>query len=483
MLLLVHAFFVLGQIASPAQNGSEQIRAALDHGQFAEAKKLAVVGLQTHREDPALWFDLGVSCNGLNEVDQAIDAFEKAHAFAPNKPEVDFDLGLLYWQKGEVAKAKEAYKRGLARDSKNDAALQNYALLLIRTGENEEAIGPLLALKKLDTASLPTRVSLIECYVKADKREAAQLETNELLQTNLAGFEERTKLGAVLIEDGALDLAETALQSSLKLNPAQPKAYAALGLVFLNQKRHKDAAESFESAVHLAPDSAEYAMAFANALVLWNRPTTLLAFLNSVQNQFGNLPEFQHKLAFAYYGAGQFSKAIDVLQNLLHSNPERQDQIYFLLANSYFGMGELDDSEAAFRKAIKLNPKDPLYYASYVTLLRKEGQSRVDDALGELKLALQLAPQDPALLLQAGLCHESKGDAKNAVGPLEAAVKGNPESLSARVALARVYFRLGRKDEGAAEKQRITELEAKLQKQQNGVTDASEDGSLAGRNR
>ena len=53
--------------------------------------------------------------------------------------------------------------------------------------------------------------------------------------------------------------------------------------MLLNQKRYKEAADSFESAFISRPASAEYAMAFANALVLWNRPNTLLAFLNSVQ--------------------------------------------------------------------------------------------------------------------------------------------------------------------------------------------------------
>jgi Flp pilus assembly protein TadD len=322
----------------------------------------------------------------------------------------------------------------------------------------------LLQLKKLDPAFLSTRVSLIECYLKTQNRSAAVAETKDLLNTKLAGAEEQTKLGAVLIEDGDLQLAETVLQSSVRLNPGQPKAHAALGLVYLNQKRFKEAAGSFETAVHLEPNSAEYAMAFANALVLWNRPNTLLAFLNSVQSQFGTLPEFQHKLAFAYYGVGEFSNAIEVLNNLLRTNPPRQDQIYFLLANSYFGMGKLGQSESAFRKTVELNPKEALYYEAYASLLRKEGPSRVDDALVELRQAIQLSPQDPAILLQLGLCYEAKSDVKDAVTPLEAAVRGNPESLPARVALARVYFKLGRKSEGETEKKSVVELEAKLQK-------------------
>lgn len=451
---------------SSADSARERIKASLDQGRFSEAKKLALDTLQANRQDPALWFYLGVSCNGLDQLEEAISAFETAHKLASDDPDVEFDLGLLYWRTGRIAKAKDAYQAGLARDSKNKGALENYALLLMKTGENEQAINPLLLLKGLDPLALSPRVSLIECYVKANRKQAANEETNELLRSSRAGFDEQTKLAAILIEDGDLELAETVLQSSLRLNSVQPKAYAALGLVYLNQKRYKEAANSFESAVHLQPDSAEYAMAFANALVLWNRPRTLLEFLNSVQAQFGGLPEFQHKLAFAYYGVGDFSKAIETLQNLLRGDPKRQDQIYFLLASSYFGMGKLDECETAYRKAIELNPKEPLYYESYATMLRNQGPTRLDDALSELSQAAQFAPHDPAMLLQLGLCYESRGEAMLALAPLEQAVHGNPELLPARVALARVYFKLGRKKDGEAEKAKVGELESKMQKQQ-----------------
>lgn len=458
---LIAAFIIQALVA--AQPDWTEVKAAIDQGRFDQAKQFLLNVLPSHRDDPELWFYLAVSYNGLGQVNQALSAFEKAHKLAPNQADLNFDLGLLYWRTGAVGKAKEAYSRGLAQIPDDKGALQNYAVLLIKTGESEKAIGVLLQLKKLDPESLSTRVSLIECYIKTQNRPAAITETNNLLDTTLAGPEEQTKLAAILIQDGDLELAETVLQSSLKLNPAQAKAYAALGLVYLDQKQFQRAAGSFETAVHLEPGSAEYAMAFANALLLWNRPNTLLSFLKSVENQFGALPEFQHKLAYAYYGVGEFSNTIEVLDNLLRTNPARQDQIYFLLASSYFGMGKLDQSETAFRKAIELNPKEALYYETYASLLRKEGRSRIDDALLQLKQATDLSPRDPAILLQLGLCYEAKSDVKDAVAPLEAAVRGDPDSLPARVALARVYFKLGRKSEGETEKKSVAELEAKLQ--------------------
>lgn len=465
VLQLSFLLAVVGQATSPPVTAWEQGKNALEHRDFAEAKRLFAAGVKSNPQDPALWFYLGVSCSELSQFDEAIADLENAHRLAPDRAEVDFNLGLLYWRRGDIGKAKQAYRAGFAQEPNDPSALQNYASLLIKTGESEGAIGPLLTLKNIEALALPARVSLIECYLKTNKREAAERELDDLLRSNLAGTEEQTKIAAILIENDDLAAAERVLRSSLQRDPKQPRAYAALGLVLLDQKRYSEAADSFESAVHLEPGSAEYAMAFANSLVLWNRPNTLLAFLKAVEPKFGALPEFQHKLAFAYYGVGEFSNAVTTLENLLRANPRRKDQIYFLLGNSYLGMGRFGESEAAFRKAIELNPKDPMYRKSYAALLQKEGSTRLDEALAQLQQASQFAPSDPSLMLQLGLCYESKGNLNDSVVLLEKAARGEPDSVPAHVALARIYFRLGRRTEGQDEKKTIAGLEAEIQQE------------------
>src|SRR6185437_16197461 len=98
-------------------------------------------------------------------------------------------------------------------------------------------------------------------------------------------------------------------------------AYAALGVVLMNRKSYEEAAKALENAVNLEPDSAEFAMAFSESLLLWNRQTTLLVFLKSVEPRFRALPEFQYKLALAYYGVQEFSNAITTLEGLLKTSP------------------------------------------------------------------------------------------------------------------------------------------------------------------
>jgi tetratricopeptide (TPR) repeat protein len=233
----------------------------------------------------------------------------------------------------------------------------------------------------------------------------------------------------------------------------------------MNRKRYEDAAKSLETAVRLQPQSEEFAMAFSESLLLWNRPTTLLVFLKGIEPTFGNSAEYKYKLALAYYGVQEFSNAIATLEDLLKTNPRRQDQIYYILGNSYFTMGDFEQSEASYRKAIELNPKEPDYYENLASLLRKQGPARLDEAILQLRRASQFDPSNPRVTLQLGLSYETKGDLKSAAASIEKAIAEEPGLVPAHVALARIYFRQGRKSDGFKEKTAIAALERKKQQE------------------
>ena len=439
----------------------QEAKTFLEHQQYAEARRVLDAAVKAASKDAALWYYLGVSCAELKDVNAAISAFETARTLAPKRAEIYFGLGLEYWHRGDLGKAKATYRTGLSLDPHEARALQNYALLLMKTSEYKEAIGPLASLKDAPDLALPTRVSLIECYLKLQEREHAQREIDELLSAGIASPTDETKLGAILIEEGDTDGAEQVLRASLGRQPNQAKAHAALGVILLNKKRFPEAAESLQQAVLLEPDSEEYAMAFAETLLLWKRNRELLMFLKEMEPKFGQSPEFQYKMALAYYGATQLSESIATLEKLLRMNPRRKDHIYYMLGNSYQRMGKVADAEKAYRSAIEINPKDAAYYLELATVLRSQGPDRVDDAITQITRGRRIAPFDPSLALQLALCYESKGDFNNAVGLAENAVRAKPDMLPAHIALTRIYFRLGRKAEGQREKKAVADLEEK----------------------
>ena len=438
-------------------------KAAMAQGNFAESRRLLRQAVQQDPKDGALWFHLGASCAELNELDEAIAAFERARVLAPGQPDPYFNLGLVYWRKGDLGKAKESYRRGLAIRPNETSALQNYALLLMKTGDYKAAISPLRNLKNDPKLGTSSRAALIECYLKTGERTAAEKESAEIIQDKVVGPTDQSKIAAILLENGAPASAEMLFKNSLSMDPNQANAEAALGEIYLEQKKLPEAAGSFQTAVQLDPGSENYAFGFVRALLALKRSSEVIAFLKSVEEKFGTLPNYQYALGLAYYNEHHYAESAAILENLLLAKPPREDKVEHVLGDSYLSMGKLDRAENAYRKAIEENPKEPDYYVAYATALRREGSDNLDDAIIRLKGAQRMNPSDWRIQLELGQCYESKGQLADAAALIEQAVKSQPDLTAAHVALIRIYFRLGRKADSEREKKIVADLEKKQQ--------------------
>ena len=443
-----------------------QARQDLEAQRYQEARQALEKAVKLSPRDPVLWSYLGLADSRLNDVEGAIIAFEKARAMLPTDAQTCFNLGLLYWKKGDVDKALDAYRKGLQLDAGDVAANQNYALLLMAIGKYQEAVVPLRRARQANPSELSVRVALIEAYFKGGAKTEGERETQQALDSGMLSLADQVKLAAALREDGQPEAAEKVLRHAMASGVDSAEAHGALALLLLEKNQYEGAAEEFGRAAQLDPASSQYAMGLGEALLLWKHYSTLLAFLNAVQDRFGNLPEYQYKLALAYYGLRQYPRAIEQLEKVIALRPPRLDVAEYLLGNSYLEIGNFDKAEDYYRKAITFNPKDPSYYESLATLLRKKRAADVDEAIALLNKALRLDPAAPGPKLQLALCFESNGDLAKAQGLLEEAVREQPDLLPAHVALARVYSHEGKKLEADQEKSVVARLEAEQQKKQ-----------------
>jgi tetratricopeptide (TPR) repeat protein len=443
-----------------------QARQDLEAQRYEEARQALEKAVKLRPRDPVLWSYLGLAESRLNDVEGAINAFEKARAMLPADAQTCFNLGLLYWKKGDVDKALAAYQKGLQLDHSDLAANQNYALLLMAIGKYHEAVVPLQRVRQANPSQLSVRVALIEAYFKGGAKTEGERETQEALYSGILSPADQVKLAAALREDGQPEEAEKLLRHAMASGANSAEAHGALALLLLEKNQYEGAAEEFGRAAHLDPASSEYAMGLAEVLLRWKHYSTLLAFLNAVQDRFSNLPEYQYKLALAYYGLRQYPRAIEQLERVIALRPPRMDVAEYVLGNSYLAIGNFERAEDYYRKAITFNPKDPSYYEALATLLRKKRAADVDEAIALLDKALRLDPADPRVKLELALCLESKRDLAKAQGLLEEAVRKQPDLLPAHVALARVYSHEGKKLEADQEKSVVARLEAEEQKKQ-----------------
>ena len=141
----------------------------------------------------------------------------------------------------------------------------------------------------------------------------------------------------------------------------------------------------------------------------------------------------------------------------------------FFLGNSYMAAGDLKAAEIRYRKAIELNPGRASNYSPLAQLLRKQGGDSTDEAIVFLQTALKLDSTDIQTKLELALCYEGKRRLLESQDLLEQVTRARPEHYQAHVALARVYYRQGKKTEGDLERAIVTRIENAKQDEQSKV--------------
>ena len=149
----------------------------------------------------------------------------------------------------------------------------------------------------------------------------------------------------------------------------------------------------------------------------------------------------------AAYGAGDYPGALAAYKEAVAKNPADAES-WSNMGQIMVRLGQVSEAVPAFNRAIQLNPDR---WAYHFNLARASGLLGLwDQAVSEYRQAQRLLPGDYAVTFNLGLALKKAGDLAGAAEELEKAAELNPEDASFRLALARTYEDLGRKQEAVA---------------------------------
>ena len=152
----------------------------------------------------------------------------------------------------------------------------------------------------------------------------------------------------------------------------------------------------------------------------------MFAFLNSRESCFKFFFTYSFILALVQILAGCGTKTKD------NSKTVNADPKY--LALRYLSQNHLDEAEAAFQQAIKMEPDDP---SSYIGLTRLYLLQKNYDAAENLdKKGLKIKPDNADLKLLLAEIYSLKNDRENAVSELKEILEKDPKYVSAYYKLA-----------------------------------------------
>lgn len=277
-------------------------------------------------------------------------------------------LGTQTFMQSRIYKDRETLWRDVIEKSPQSwMAFNNLGLALEGQARFEEAIDCYQRAAKLKPDHVEPLNNLGNSLSQVGRFFEARSALNKAL--NLRGNDATTltNLGNVHLKEEALKKAEACYKKALALNPKNAKAHYNYGILYLKRGDPKNAAACFAKALEMEPG---YGLA---------------------QKQLDQMKirKSPYEKGLEHARAKEYEKARHFFEMQLTREPQNLVCLK-ALANCLTNLNRFKAAEAAFKKALALEPENPNLH--YKTALVLDQQGKTDAAVNQYKEVLRLNP-------------------------------------------------------------------------------------------
>jgi len=293
------------------------VDAYLKAGEPLKAKVTANLARQAHPDKPGTWIATGKIYEQTNQLDEAIDAYEKAYELDPGTPDLAVALGNLLMKAGRVEEGRRYLAAEINDPDTPTEVVYNYAVSLIRADKYRAAVPPLrrVVRERPDFApgwaALAQTLRALKDYAGAIEpyRRALELSPDPRLAYNL---------GISAMRAERWDTAVAAYDTALAMDPTLVEARYNKALTLMRAGRLDEAVAAFDAVLEVEPDSYR---------VYLNKGVTL-------------------------YKMGQYAEAVDAYSRALEI--DETAEAYDNMGLAYQELGDKKNAQACYAEAKKL---------------------------------------------------------------------------------------------------------------------------------
>ena len=351
----------------------------------------------------------------------------------PGNPDALLKKAIGEHQSGEIGAAIADYRKYLVSHPNSILACANLGAAYAKEARYSDAIAQYRQALKLQPGNAPIQMNLALSYYKTGQIEQA---VEQLEQVHRAAPEEQQPL--LLLADCWLTLGEN-------------KKVAAL----------------LETEAARRPNDLAIAYTLGTAFIRDGRMTEGQLVIDRILRN-GDSAEARLLLGTAKLTAKDYPAALADLKKAVELNPNLPDANTYL-GQALLGTGDSGAAADAFRKSLEANQND--FNANLFLAVLLKDDDKFDEAETLLKRALRVRPRDPLVRYQlATLSLKRESGLVAAQKELETITKEVPAFTEAHVALATIYYREKRKEDGDRERATVQRLNRETQlKQQQGI--------------
>ncbi|MFQ5568749.1 MAG: tetratricopeptide repeat protein [Rhodothermales bacterium] len=413
---------------------------ALDQDSLATAR---------HRFEQALAIDAGsaMALYGLGRVaaaeqavEEAIDTFNRVLALQPEATAVHHPLGLMYRQRGDVAKARAhldragntpvrfddplmddlatfvggarvyiaegnearnkgeferavaAYRKALEIDPRNVIAHYNLGTLLGQLKADDEAMTYFRAAIELDPNHRDARFNLATALSRAGRFEEALHHFDRVLSLDAEDQQAHLRKALVLKTLDRISEAEAELEGILAVDPGHTEALVSLSTLLVEQGRVDEARSKLAQALSTAlPPAQELQLRYvlSTALQKQGHHAEAIEELNRVVGLKPDFADAHFSLAGSLGMMSRYEEAVLHYTEAVRYQPDHV-RAHLGRAMILIAHGGHEAARAAFEESIRMLPGDSTLRHALARLLATSPDAAVRDGARALELSRQV---------------------------------------------------------------------------------------------
>lgn len=370
-------------------------------------------------------------------------------------------LGAAFEQQRDYKQAVAAYQRAVTLDKDNLDALRGLALNLANDNQMEAALNAYKAVASADQQDWQSVVEMSRIYRRMGRFDEAMASLKKAESVTQDSQEVAYEEAIVYEAQGKFDEAIVLLQKLVARSTSTDGNYTAgernnralfldrLGNIYKETGRSQQALEAFRKMVDLKGD--EGSRGYQEVIDVYRDQKQWSDAIRVAQEAVEKYPDdksLKLTLALQMADGGKGDEGVDLAKSTLKGGPEDRDT-YVFLSNIYARLKRWKEAEDTLTEADKLAGRpEEKGYVQFALGALFERQKRYEDAEKAFRQVLKQDPNNSMTLNYLGYMMADKGQhLEEALGMIKHAVELDPQNGAYLDSLGWVYFKLGNYDE------------------------------------
>jgi Flp pilus assembly protein TadD len=328
-----------------------------------------------------LRFNLGIALDGLDLVDDALEAFREAARLLPRRPEAHLAAGAACCRAGRFEEALPFLDRSILLDRSIEPAWARRIIALAELGRHEDADLAYFEAQQLFDRMPGCLMAMGESRLHRGENPRAAWCFREALRLEPDTPRLRARLARALAGDGDLDGALGLLLEEHALRPDDAAVLVELGQLYLRLGRPREAVRHLRLAVDHDPREAFLHLQLGSGLLAFEGPAAALPPIVEAHRLAPDLPGVRTLLGQIHAMLGERDEAIRVAREeiaALAPDPDALDRTERLTRAAWL-LGESGlpaEGAATLIPLVEADPSDHALLGRLASLACRGGLGR-----------------------------------------------------------------------------------------------------------